>query len=254
MLIFPHVFNQEKQIIFQLIKNGNIDPYVNINGCSMFEYNLHYIKKPELTQMFLKFNTVNKIKNINKAFCNACLENNFDLANTLLSYGADINTKLFGKNLLFIACEQRNLDLLKYLCLKNIKKVIIVHNNTPLIKACMDNSEDIVMTLLQYNDINLNYTDYSGKNAIFYSIKNGNYNITSALLSKGIDIFKRDEFGYNAYTYCRKICLLKGGSNFNKIKKILEKYVNYYAFIKFIINCLIKRDSLFTDYIFKFIL
>jgi ankyrin repeat protein len=116
----------------------------------------------------------------------------------------NINTPSFSSpNLvgippLLLACEKKNLDIVKMLVLThpNINiNVFDKYGKTPLMIAVANYSLDIVEFLLTHPNINVNQRDGDGRTALFIATRNMNMDIINHLAHNGADFTICDKDG-----------------------------------------------------------
>jgi len=121
----------------------------------------------------------------------ACKNRNLILVKYLIELGLDINKENdYGETPFFNACESRNLELVKYLikCGIDISKSNYTLK-TPLFYACESENVDIVKYLIKFG-ANINQEDDEGETPIFEACFNEKENIVKCLVELGIDINK----------------------------------------------------------------
>ena len=94
------------------------------------------------------------------------------------------NIKIRDK--IFEACTEGNLNVINKIINRN--RNILFYNNygqTPLIVAIINNQNDIVKKICEYNKINIDIIDYNGYTALYYAVHNNNYENVKNLLHYG---------------------------------------------------------------------
>lgn len=114
--------------------------------------------------------------------------------------------ELVGVSPLLLACEKRNIEIVRMLVLStpNINLNVIDKNGkTPLMVAVENSSLDIVEFLLSeennnINKVKINQRDFIGRTALFLAIRHMNRDIISHIIAKGGDLSICDNQGKNA--------------------------------------------------------
>lgn len=113
----------------------------------------------------------------------AALFNRVDLANRLISYGADINAKNDS-------------------------------GWTPIKKAIVHNNKEIINTFLE-KGVDVNVKDNEGNTLLIDSVLLGNVDLTKILLTAGIKVDEQNKSGWTALTY------VACGSNVKMLKELI---------------------------------
>ena len=90
------------------------------------------------------------------------------------------------KDKIFQACIEGNLDVINKLI--NRKRNLIFYNiygQSPLIVATINNYNDIVQKICEYDKNNIDIIDFNGYTALYYAVYNNNYENVKTLLHYG---------------------------------------------------------------------
>lgn len=139
----------------------------------------------------------------NTALIYACKMGNYDVAQVLLSYGANVHLKN-GQNCdaLMCACEKVNNDHIVELLLTNGACVNTTNSCelTPLCMACKVGAGKTVELLLKYGAI-VDQPHGNGCSPLFLSCINGDIKIVTDLLSYGALVNRINVHGYSALLF-----------------------------------------------------
>lgn len=172
----------------------------------------------------------------------ACIKSDFNIIDLLLGSGANINdTDINGVNCLIITCANGILDIVELLLAKgaNINDSDINGKNC-LMYACDKGNLDIVEFLLA-KGANINDTDSNGDNCLMYTIKSELYldntilNITKLLLTKGVNIDKKNNLNETSFSLAESMEL-------NSVLYLLRKWPIYMGIIA------LKELSLYNEH------
>eukprot|EP00833_Pecoramyces_ruminatium_P011744 jgi/Orpsp1_1/1185776/evm.model.c7180000095194.1 len=130
----------------------------------------------------------------NTALIYSCINGNKQIFNLLINETPFIRQKnKFSNTALHWACYQGHKEMVEYLLNRNIDKNDFL--TSPLIKASINNHEEIVKLIIENKEIfgneNKNFINSSNRlceSSIFFTCKNGSYNLTKYLIDNGADI------------------------------------------------------------------
>ena len=98
---------------------------------------------------------------------------NFDYQNNL------------GQTALHLACEKRNIKIIKILLKKNINlNLQDMYGYTPFILACELNNDEIIELLMEKNNLDYDLQDLGGNTALIHCYRNKNYKIINLMFNK----------------------------------------------------------------------
>ena len=178
----------------------------------------------------------------NQALLNAGFKNHANIVKLLIKNGANIDTpSKSGKNILYYAVQNNNLELLKYLVKNGGKFTNINNGHSVLFKAVESGYIDIVKYLLPYfkdldkhytikgkfkrvakttllitalqnkhldivkllitNGANINFANNKDETPLLTALRNRYFDMARYLIKKGSDLKAQDIAGNNAFTY-----------------------------------------------------
>lgn len=261
-----------------LYKNCNIDilKYILTYKCNINNidnnnyYPIFYTiinNNIEHLQLLLKYNVNINVCSNNMNCLILCINyNRLEILKLLLSNDLNINN-----NDLFKININNGYDTLKYLINNNYLDINILDDkyNNILINAVLNKNTNFIKWLCKTN-INIDYYNKDNKNALYYSLINGCYNISDYLIKYGSNLNEtiiKTKIMYNMCIQCNYILLeyllIHNVSIYDKsiiyfisnIKNELEK--DYYNDINIYLNgndkqLFIERNKYFNNY-YKFI-
>lgn len=120
----------------------------------------------------------------------AIFQNNTNIINTLLHYGADINRKdSLGDNALMYAARFSTAEVIDTILnySSNSYRVVDIYGNTPLHNASSLGNTNALISLMNRTPININIQNIDGDTPLHLAVKNNNSNTYRFLLLKGAD-------------------------------------------------------------------
>jgi len=169
--------------------------YLNIKGArpyrAAFEHMVNYLL---INNIDITVTDINRISTVDYAIVN----NRVSDARYFLNHGANPN------------CQFNELDLLKYVILKNwllMVRLLIKsgadiersdkYYNTPLTCAVRAGSIDILKELVEAG-VNLNTRDNKGYTPLIFAVRRKNLPIINYLIEQGVDVNEKDNEGFTA--------------------------------------------------------
>lgn len=118
----------------------------------------------------------------------ACYNKNLEIVKLLLKFDVTVNQEVQGHHALYIACQEGAFDIVKLL-LEQGALVNFSKNNgaTPLFIACQRGYIEIVKLLLEHQ-ADLHQTQMQGATPFFVACQNGHVDVAKLLLENGADI------------------------------------------------------------------
>ena len=123
-----------------------------------------------------------------------------------------------NRNNVFEACINGDISIIQNRINRNINLDFCnKYGESPLILATINNKNDIVKKLCEYEKINIDCIDDDGYTALYYAVENNNYDNVEALLKAGsnYNIILQDEDTIMSYA-----CMME----YNKIVRLLYYY------------------------------
>ncbi|XP_067668072.1 serine/threonine-protein phosphatase 6 regulatory ankyrin repeat subunit A-like [Haliotis asinina] len=130
----------------------------------------------------------------------ACLNDNADIAESLLSRGvADIDSKdKKGTTPVMYAAEQGNKKVVDLLVSKGCNLSALEHLGRSIIHAaCLSGNVSIVVDLLSHGIADIDSKDRMGRTPVMYAATKGNKKVVDLLVSKGCNLSVVDDLGRN---------------------------------------------------------
>ncbi|MCB1178606.1 MAG: ankyrin repeat domain-containing protein [Leptospiraceae bacterium] len=159
---------------------------------------------------------------------NADIDDSFKIAETLLNLTTENDLKgNLGENLLHIACQNGQLEIVKKLIAKKVDVNAKNHYSQPAIFTALNTSHydanKIVMFLLD-NNANIDFDNGDGKDLFHHAAEQGSLVLVQALIKKGKDINKKDDqeqtpivYAFQNYKWDVVQFLVKSGADINSI-------------------------------------
>lgn len=171
-------------------------------------------------KMMIKAIDLNNIKSVKTIFklgirvSNEALTHSVKIGNTEI-IDILINNGLVLKELIFV----NNLDIVKKL-INNGANIYVKHNHRNLLmESCSWRNIEMVKYILEYTNIDINYTDNYGQTALMYAVYALDIDIVKLLVSKfNIDILIEDNDGNSALSIARDF-------KWKKCIKLLSKII-----------------------------
>jgi ankyrin repeat protein len=258
----------EKSLLYYAITNDNLD---------VLEYLLDFIdinyvennRKENLLHLASLYNAKNIVKflitkiDLNKkdkynltALHIASIKNNHEIVEILLNKGLNYKLKdSYSKTALDYAKEKKFDETINAF---NRYFDAINKKNLLFLEVVKSNDTQKILNLIN-GGVNIHIKDAKGLNALYYAVKNSNFEVSKILLNKNIDMDITDSNGYNLIYFAIKNnniklakTLLEYGSdinsNYNK-KTLLEVALEnpYIETIKFLVNNKIVINSKLSD-------
>lgn len=234
-----------------------------INLCIKFNYNfnsinnnhctplINFIKnydRIDILSIILKYQNTINLKDLTGNTALMLVIKNYinpQMVHILLKNNADPNIlDNYNRNCLYYCNDDNYLPIIKELINNNIDYNLIIDNRNYLIYYTWWYMEETVKYLIQnFKDIDLNYVDSNGNNALFYATgiysDQGNLDIIKFLHQNGVNVNHVNINGYNL------LFVAAGASGYNYYDNdILIYYLNYLN-----INHLDNENNNFINYL-----
>ncbi|ORX64878.1 ankyrin [Anaeromyces robustus] len=137
----------------------------------------------------------------------ACEQANLDLVKYLIIHGANINEKMKNENetALSLTYQKIEEELVNYFF--NLKRWTIIshrYGTSALMYACKRENMNMVQYLIEKCKVKLNLQDQYGKNEIMIACQKGNLPIVKYLIDHGGNLWMKDKNGVNSLMYACK--------------------------------------------------
>ncbi|EAY17683.1 ankyrin repeat protein, putative [Trichomonas vaginalis G3] len=175
--------------IIDICEESELDFTGVLNVCVQF-HNL------ELLKWLIE---VKKIKGIEEAILESCLDNDIECLDYLIKKSTNINVvNDKNSNAFHLACARNNFMIIKLLNHYDVDPNLLnVNDVTPLMLAILRNHSESIDELLNNKRLYLEKRNSKGESALMISISSSKIETIKNLISKGADINTKDNFGFS---------------------------------------------------------